>query len=64
VEGVVASLLRASPQGLRETKQLLNAPLLDDIDARGDDLAALSARLFGSDEAREAMRAFLEKRAR
>ncbi|HEX2175617.1 MAG TPA: enoyl-CoA hydratase family protein [Nocardioidaceae bacterium] len=64
VESVVASIAKSTGQGLRETKRLLNAPLLADIDERGDDLAAMSARLFGSEEAREAMRAFLEKRSR
>jgi enoyl-CoA hydratase/carnithine racemase len=63
VESVVQSLAKSTTQGIRETKQLLNARLVADIDERGDDLAATSARLFGSDEAREAMRAFLEKRA-
>jgi enoyl-CoA hydratase/methylglutaconyl-CoA hydratase len=32
------------------------------IDAHGADLAALSARLFGSEEARAAMLAFLNRR--
>lgn len=64
VQSVVTSVAESSGQGLRETKHLLNAPLLRGIDERGDDLAATSARLFGSDEAREAMRAFLEKRPR
>jgi enoyl-CoA hydratase/methylglutaconyl-CoA hydratase len=59
----VASLAKSTTQGLSETKHLLNSRLLADIDGQGDDLAAMSARLFGSDEAREAMRAFLEKRA-
>lgn len=60
-DDVVAALLRGTPQGLRETKRVLNARLLADIDARGDELADLSARLFGSDEARTAMRAFLDR---
>lgn len=62
VDAVVASLLQGSPQGLRETKALLNAPLLERIDRLGDEVAAQSARLFGSDEARSAMRAFLDRR--
>jgi enoyl-CoA hydratase/methylglutaconyl-CoA hydratase len=54
--------LAASPlQGLRETKRLLTRGLVENIDAHGDDVAALSARLFGSDEARDAMLAFLSK---
>lgn len=63
VESVVVSLAKSTLQGLSETKHLLNTRLLADIDQHGEDLAAMSARLFGSDEAREAMRAFLEKRA-
>jgi enoyl-CoA hydratase/methylglutaconyl-CoA hydratase len=62
VQAVVGSLLTGAPQGLRETKALLARDLLDRIDARGDDVAALSARLFGSDEAREAMLAFLSRK--
>jgi len=34
-----------------------------DIDERGAELAALSARLFSSDEARQAMREFLTRRS-
>ena len=59
---VLASLLKGVPQGLRETKQLLNHDLLADIDARGNDLAELSASLFASDTAREAMLAFLNRK--
>jgi enoyl-CoA hydratase/carnithine racemase len=62
VADVLADLLKASPQGLRETKALLNRSLLARIDRDGADLAALSARLFGSDEGREGMLAFRERR--
>jgi enoyl-CoA hydratase/carnithine racemase len=59
----VLDLLRAaSPQGLRETKPLLTAAVLDGFDAKAAALAELSARLFGSAEAAEGMAAFLEKR--
>ncbi|MGW6277876.1 enoyl-CoA hydratase-related protein [Kribbella sp. NPDC055071] len=58
---VLESLLKGAPQGLRETKKLLNRELLADIDARGNDLAALSASLFGSPAAQEAMQAFLDR---
>lgn len=57
----LADLLKGRPQGLRETKRLLNHDLVARIDALGDDLAALSGELFGSDEAREAMTAFLQR---
>jgi enoyl-CoA hydratase/methylglutaconyl-CoA hydratase len=62
VDGVVADLMQAHPQGLAETKALLAADLLARIDERADEMAALSARLFGSDGAREAMQAFLQRR--
>lgn len=62
VTSVVTSLQQGSLQGLRETKALLTAPLLDRIDRLGDEVAAQSARLFASDEARAAMRAFLDRR--
>lgn len=62
VDEVCAALEQGHPQGLRETKALLARDLLTRIDTHGEDLAALSARLFGSDEARAAMLAFLERR--
>ncbi len=62
VTEVCASLVTGAPQGLRETKALLNADLLARIDARAEEVAALSARLFGSDAAREAMQAFLTRK--
>ena len=62
VAGVVAELAEGSPQGLRETKKLLNAGLLARIDSDGEAVARQSAELFGSDEAREAMLAFLSRK--
>jgi enoyl-CoA hydratase/methylglutaconyl-CoA hydratase len=62
VDTVLESLLKGVPQGLRETKKLLNHDLLADIDARGKDLAQLSASLFGSPAAQEAMLAFLNRK--
>ncbi len=62
VADVLADLVQGYPQGLRETKRLLNHDLVARIDALGDDVAAQSARLFGSDEAREAMTAFLQRK--
>jgi enoyl-CoA hydratase/methylglutaconyl-CoA hydratase len=62
VARVCASLATGAPQGLRETKALLAGPLLANIDAGADDMATLSARLFASDEAREAMLAFLSRK--
>ena len=61
VAAVVADLVKGYPQGLRETKKLLNHDLIARIDALGDRVANQSAALFGSDEAREAMLAFLNR---
>jgi enoyl-CoA hydratase/methylglutaconyl-CoA hydratase len=62
VEEVCAALAKGNPQGLRETKQLVGRPLVERIDRYGEDLAKLSARLFGSDEAKAAMQAFLNRK--
>jgi enoyl-CoA hydratase len=60
---VLDALRACSPQGLRETKPLLTAGILDAFAVRAEALAAQSARLFASDEAAEGMSAFLAKRA-
>ena len=62
VDEICGALAKGNPQGLRETKQLLGRPLVERIDAQGGDLARLSARLFGSEEARNAMLAFLSRK--
>lgn len=62
VDEICAALAKGNPQGLRETKKLLGQPLVDRIDEHGADLARLSARLFGSAEAKEAMLAFLNRK--
>jgi enoyl-CoA hydratase/methylglutaconyl-CoA hydratase len=62
VAGVCSSLATGAPQGLRESKAIVNRDLVAAIDARGEEMAGLSARLFASEEAREAMTAFLERR--
>jgi enoyl-CoA hydratase/carnithine racemase len=59
---VCMELASGSPQGLRESKAILNRDLVARIDAHGAEMAALSARLFASDEAREAMTAFLNRK--
>jgi len=58
-QAVLDALRRASPQGLRETKPLTTRALTF---AGADALTSQSARLFASDEAREGMASFLEKR--
>jgi enoyl-CoA hydratase len=56
------ALRRCSPQGLAETKPLTTAAMRADFAARADEVQALSARLFASDQAREGMLAFLQRR--
>jgi enoyl-CoA hydratase/methylglutaconyl-CoA hydratase len=63
VRRTCASLATGAAQGLRESKRILNRELVERIDAHGEEMAALSARLFASDEAREAMTAFLQKKS-
>jgi enoyl-CoA hydratase len=56
------ALRACSPQGLAETKPLTTRGVLADFGEHADAVQALSARLFGSEEAREGMLAFLQKR--
>ncbi|MFC4605026.1 enoyl-CoA hydratase family protein [Rhodococcus kronopolitis] len=62
VAELCAALALASPQGLAESKRLTTARMLADFDRYGAELAAQSARLFGSPEAVEGMTAFFERR--
>jgi enoyl-CoA hydratase len=66
VEAAVATLTaaigKASPQGLAASKALTTAPILAAFDRDADELTEQSARLFVSEEAREGMLAFLQKR--
>jgi enoyl-CoA hydratase len=59
---VLDGLRRSAPQALAETKRLLTARVLETFDRDAAALTALSARLFASDQAREGMTAFLERR--
>jgi len=61
VRRTCASLATGATQGLRESKRILNQDLVERIDTRGEEMAALSARLFASDEAKAAMTAFLSR---
>lgn len=67
IDDVIAALAEqireTSPQGSAETKRLLTAVRRRRLAHESADLAALSARLFASDEAQEGIRAFLERRA-
>ncbi|GAA1436894.1 enoyl-CoA hydratase family protein [Mycobacterium cookii] len=60
--GVCASLATGAAQGLRESKRILNRDLVARIDALGEEMATTSARLFASDEARQAMTSFLARK--
>ncbi|GAA3001752.1 enoyl-CoA hydratase family protein [Streptomyces fulvorobeus] len=62
LEPVLDGLRRASPQGLKASKELVTATVLEDFDQHAEDLIARSAALFTSAEAREGMTAFLERR--
>src|ERR1700754_3205858 len=62
VASLTAAIGKASPQGLAASKALTTAAILDEFDRRADELTEESARLFVSEEAREGMMAFLQKR--
>jgi enoyl-CoA hydratase len=62
IDTITDALRKCSPQGLAETKPLTTRATLAAFDERADDLQAQSARLFGSEEAREGMLAFLQRR--
>jgi enoyl-CoA hydratase len=55
-------ITKGSPQGLATSKALTTASILADFDRDAEKLAKQSAQLFVSDEAREGMMAFLQKR--
>lgn len=59
---ICADLRKGSPQGLAESKRLTTAAMLAEFDRSAEQLAQRSASFFGSDEAREGMMAFLQKR--
>ena len=66
VRATVASLTdaigKASPQGLAASKALTTSSILEAFERTADELTEQSARLFVSEEAREGMMAFLQKR--
>ncbi|MGH3966759.1 MAG: enoyl-CoA hydratase family protein [Mycobacterium sp.] len=62
VASLVAELRHGSPQGLAASKALTTAAVLAGFDRDAERLSTESARLFVSDEAREGMLAFLQKR--
>ncbi|WP_316525261.1 enoyl-CoA hydratase family protein [Kitasatospora brasiliensis] len=62
LKGLLDALRLGSPQGLAESKRLANAEVVRSFERDAEELVELSARLFGSAEAQEGMRSFLEKR--
>ncbi|OBG23044.1 enoyl-CoA hydratase family protein [Mycobacterium sp. 852002-51057_SCH5723018] len=62
VRKLLADVSRGSPQGLAASKALTTAAVLEGFDRDAERLAEESARLFVSEEAREGMLAFLQKR--
>jgi enoyl-CoA hydratase len=62
VAKLVADVGRGSPQGLAASKALTTAAVLEGFDRDAERLSEESARLFVSDEGREGMLAFLQKR--
>ncbi|MBJ7337856.1 enoyl-CoA hydratase family protein [Mycolicibacterium sp.] len=62
VATLAAEIVKGSPQGLASSKALTTAALRAGFDTDAEALTSQSARLFVSEEAREGMMAFLEKR--
>jgi enoyl-CoA hydratase len=62
VDAVTSALAKGSPQGLAASKAYTTEAVLAGFDRDATRFAEQSAQLFDSDEAREGMMAFLEKR--
>ncbi|MFE1593897.1 enoyl-CoA hydratase family protein [Nocardia sp. NPDC058705] len=62
VKRLCGELRKGSPQGLAESKKLVNAALLAEFDAEAETLAKRSASFFGTPEVIEGMTAFFQKR--
>jgi enoyl-CoA hydratase len=62
VAALIAEIGKASPQGLAASKALTTAAILEAFDCDAEELTKQSAELFVSEEAREGMLAFLQKR--
>lgn len=62
VSALTADIAKGSPQGLAASKALTTASILRRFDQDAEALTRQSAQLFVSDEAREGMMAFLQKR--
>jgi enoyl-CoA hydratase len=62
VSELTAEIVKGSPQGLAASKALTTRPILDAFNEQAEALTRQSAELFVSDEAREGMLSFLQKR--
>lgn len=62
VSGLTAEIAKGSPQGLAASKALTTRAILNAFDEHAEALTRQSAELFVSDQAREGMLSFLEKR--
>jgi enoyl-CoA hydratase len=62
VAGLTGQIAKGSPQGLAASKRLTTSAQLTSFDQHAEALTRQSAQLFVSDEAREGMLAFLQKR--
>lgn len=62
VAALVADIAKGSPQGLAASKALTTTAVLADFDRDAERLTQQSAALFSSEEAREGIVSFLEKR--
>ncbi|MEV5648358.1 enoyl-CoA hydratase family protein [Nocardia sp. NPDC052254] len=62
VARLCGELRKGSPQGLAESKRLVNGALLAEFDRSADELARRSAGCFGTPEVVEGMTAFFQRR--
>ncbi|MDT0306280.1 enoyl-CoA hydratase family protein [Streptomyces sp. DSM 44917] len=62
LDALLNAFRACSPQGLAETKALTTRGVLRAFAEHGEEMTALSARLFRSEEAREGLTAWLERR--
>lgn len=62
ISELTAEIVKGSPQGLAASKALTTALILNAFDEQAEALTRQSAELFISDDAREGMLAFLQKR--
>lgn len=62
LEPILKNLRLGAPQGLAESKKVAAAPMLAQLDAGVAEMTALSTRLFTTDQVKEGMAAFLERR--